>query len=72
MIHITAFNISFDIVNKIPFLKKVQIVYLKVDKVFIEIISKYIDFIDVFLLKLTVKLPEHININNHSYYQISK
>ncbi len=47
-----------------PF-KKAQIAHLKVDKVSIEISSGYTDFADVFSLKLTIKLSEHTDINNH-------
>ncbi len=46
--------------------KRAHIAYLKVDKAFIEIASEYTDFVDVFLLKLAIQLPEHIKINNHT------
>ncbi len=46
--------------------KKVQIAYLKVDKVITRVFSEYTDFGDVFLPKLTVKPPKHTRINNYA------
>lgn len=46
--------------------KRAQIAYLKVDKAFIKVSSKYTHFADVFLPKLVVKLPKHMMINNHA------
>ena len=60
-----AFYISFDIGNKIHLLRKAQIAHLKVDKALIEVFNEYIDFVDIFLLKLDEKLLKHININNY-------
>ena len=37
---------------------------MKVDKAFIKITNRYIDFIDVFLAKLVIKLSKYTNINN--------
>ena len=47
-------------------LKKAQIAYLKADKAPIKVPNKYTDFADIFSLKLTTKLLEHIRINNHT------
>lgn len=41
-----------------------QITLLKANKAFIIILSKYIDFVDIFSLNFTAKLPEYIKINN--------
>lgn len=38
---------------------------LKVDKIFTYVISKYIDFVDVFFKHLVVELLEHTRINNY-------
>lgn len=40
--------------------------YLKIDNIFTEVFSKYAQFEDIFSLKLTVKLPDHMGINNHA------
>ena len=42
-----------------------QIKLLKANKVFTIDCAKYFDDIDVFLLKLTMKLLEYININDY-------
>ncbi len=47
-------------------LKGAQIANLKADKVSSEVLSKYVDFANVFLVKLAVNLPEHTRINNHT------
>ncbi len=46
--------------------KKAQIAHLKVDKTPTKVSSEYTDFADFFSPKLTVKLSEHIRINNHA------
>ena len=46
--------------------KKVQIAYLKTDKAFIKIFSKYVNFANVFLLKLAIELPKHMGINDYT------
>ncbi len=46
--------------------KKAQIAHLKVNKAFIEVISKYADFADIFLPKLAIKLFKYIEINNYT------
>ena len=48
-----------------PF-KRAQIAYLKVDKDFTKVFSKYADFADIFLLKLAVELSKYLRINNHA------
>ena len=47
-------------------LKRAQIAHLKVDEAFTQVPSKYADFVDIFLLKLVVKLLEYTRINNHA------
>ncbi len=39
--------------------------HLKVDKSPTIVLSKYADFVDVFLPKLAIELPEHKKISNH-------
>ena len=39
--------------------KRAQIAHLKANEAFNKILSKYIDFVDVFSLKLAIKLPGH-------------
>ena len=46
--------------------KKAQIAHLKVDKAFIKVFSKYIDFTDVFLPQLAVEVLEYTTINGHA------
>lgn len=43
-----------------------QIKLLKVNKVLITVFAKYSDYTNIFLLKLTMKLPEYTGINNHA------
>lgn len=43
-----------------------HIASLKVDEALIAILSKYIDFIDVFSSNLVAKLSEYTRINNHT------
>ena len=59
-------NLSVDLGDKVHPLKRVQIAYLKVDKALIKVSSKYVDFVNVFLPKLAIKLPKHTRINNHA------
>ncbi len=47
-------------------LKRAQIAYLKADKAFIKVPSKYADFADVFSPKLAIELPKHTRINDHA------
>ncbi len=39
---------------------------MKADKAPSKVSTKYADFVDVFSLKLAVKLPEHTRINDHA------
>ncbi len=57
--------LSVDLGNEIYLLRKAQIAYLKADEVPIEELSKYVDFIDVFSLKLVIKLSEYVRSNDH-------
>ncbi len=63
VIYITAFKVDLD--DKMHPLKRAQIAYLKANKAFIEIPSKYTDFVDIFLSKLATKLPKYMEINDH-------
>ncbi len=47
------------------FLPKAQIAHLKADEVPIEVPSKYIEFVNIFLPKLVVTLSKYMGINNH-------
>ena len=46
--------------------KKAQIAYLKIDKAFTKVFSKYANFVDIFSPKLVVELPKYTRINNHA------
>ena len=47
-------------------LRKPQIAYLKADKAFIKVFSQYNNFIDVFPLKLAVKVFKYTRVNNNA------
>ena len=47
-------------------LKKAQITQLKADKASIKVLSKYADFADIFLPKLTIELLKHMKINDYA------
>ena len=64
VIYIATFNIN--LVDKVYPLKKAQIAYLKADEAFIKVLSKYADFTDIFLPKLTKEFFKHMGINNHT------
>ncbi len=66
VVYITTLNIKSDADDEVYPLKNTQIAYLKPDKAFIELSSKYADFANVFLSKLTMKLRKYIDINNHT------
>lgn len=57
--------LSINSSDKMYPLRKAQIAYLKADKAATKVPSKYIDFANVFLVKLATKLVEQIEINNH-------
>ncbi len=46
--------------------KKVQITQLKVNKAPTEVLSKYADFVDVFLPKSTLEFPKHTGVYDHA------
>lgn len=46
--------------------RQAQIALLKADEATTAIISKYVDFVDVFFLDLIANLPEHTKINEHT------
>lgn len=62
-VYVAAFSI--DLNNKIHLSIKVQIVYLKADKDPTKFPSKYTNFVDIFLIKLTTEFFKYININNY-------
>ena len=64
IVHVAALNINLGC--KIYPVKKAPIAYLKADKAYTKVFSKYIDCINIFLSKLVAKLFEHMNINNHA------
>ncbi len=47
-------------------LRRSQIVHLKANKAPTKVPSKYADFADIFLSKLTTKLLKHTEINDHA------
>ena len=62
IVYVTALNV--DSGDEMHHLKKAKIEYLKVDKAYIEVPHKYVDFVDVFSPKLVTKFPKH-RINNY-------
>ena len=64
VIQIVALSINLD--NEMHPLRKAQIAYQKMDEASIEVLSKYVNFANVFLLKLAVELLKYIRINNHT------
>ena len=58
--------LSLNLGDKMHFLKKAQIAYLKADKASTKVFSKYADFIDIFSPKLATQFLEHIKINAHT------
>ena len=46
--------------------KKVQVAYLKADEAPTKVLSKYVDFVDVFSPKLAAELSKHTEINDHA------
>ncbi len=45
--------------------KRAEIAHLKANKTLTEVPSEYVDFADVFSMKLAAEFPEHTGINNH-------
>ena len=64
IINIVALNLDSD--DEIYPLKRAQIAFLKVDKAFFKVLSKYINFVDIFSPKLAVKFLEYTKINNYT------
>ena len=64
VVHIIA--LSIDLSDEVHPLKRAQIAYLKLNEVCTKISNKYADFADVFLSKLIIKLPKHMEINDYS------
>ncbi len=46
--------------------RRAQIAHLKADEAPTKVPSEYTDFVDVFLPKLAIELPEHTGINDHA------
>ena len=64
VIYIAILNENFDDVVHLS--KMAQIAYLKVDKALTKVFSEYINFADIFLPKLVIKVSKHIKNNNHA------
>ena len=65
IVYITTFNISFNSIIEVYSLKRAQIVYLKINKIFTKIFNKYANFINIFFLKLAIKFLKYMSINNY-------
>lgn len=59
IIYITILNITFDICDIVHPSKKAQNACMKMDKTPIKVLSKDVNFVDVFLPKLVAKLFKH-------------
>ncbi len=64
IVYVAVFNINP--VNEEYPSKKAQIAHLEADEASIKVFSKYMYFINIFSLKLAVKLPKYTRINNHT------
>ncbi len=64
VVYVAAFSINSG--DEVYPLKRVQITYLKANKAFTKVPSKYTDFANIFSSKLAVELIEYIGINNHT------
>ena len=62
IVYIAVFNINLG--NEMYSLKKSLIAFLKADKALIKVLSKYVNFVDVFLSKLDIELSNYMKINN--------
>lgn len=51
--------------NEIHPFKIAQLAYLKMDEGFVQVRSKYADFVDVFSLKFVIELSKYTRINNY-------
>ncbi len=64
IVHIAT--LSVDSSDEMHPSKKVQIAHLKADKASTKVLSKYVNFANVFLSKFAVELSEHSRINNYA------
>lgn len=63
-IHIAALSVNLD--DKMHPLMEVKIAHMKVDETLVKVLSKYVDFVDVFSLKLIAKLLKYTKINDYA------
>lgn len=47
------------------YLKTIQIIHLNSDQVLTKVLNKYVDFINVFSLKLAIELSEYMKTDNY-------
>ena len=64
VVHVAA--LSVDLSNEVHLSKKTQIAHLKANEAPTKVLSKYVDFADVFSPKLAAELPKHTEINDHA------
>ncbi len=64
MVYIVALCVNSG--DKVHPSKKAHIAHLKADEAPTKVASKYTDFVDIFSLKLAMKLPKHTRIHNHT------
>ncbi len=64
VVHLATFSVNSS--DEMHPSRRAQIAHLKVDEAPSKLPGKYVDFVDIFSLKLDVELPEHIGINNHT------
>lgn len=51
---------------QVYFSYQVQVGLLLIDKAFVEVLSKYLDYAKVFLFDLVIELPNNIGMNKHA------
>ncbi len=59
-------SLGVDSSDKVYPSRRASIAYLKADKAYIQVPSKYADFADVFLPKLAIELSEYMEINDYA------
>ena len=59
-------TLSIDLSNEMHPSSRAQIVYVKANKAFIKVLSKYTNFGDIFLSLLTLKLLKYLGIKNYA------
>ena len=64
VIHVAA--LSVDPGDEVKPSRRAQIAHLKADEAFTKVPSKYVNFADIFSLKLAAKFPKHTGINDHA------